>query len=365
MARQFEEALREIIRCPECLGPLELTVEELADGAIRRGCLSCSRCGHDFPIVETMVFFGISRSAASLRRQEMDAEYRWNFEMHGLDEHLAYAPISFRMAEDAIRQLATVLSPGAMVLDVGAGCGYHTWQLIKHGFRAIAAEMAPEFLAYGDVVMEPGVWFERLVSDCSLLPLADGSVDAVFCKELAHHVEDLPALVAEFRRVLKAAGVLAVVEPCWARYLGAQAILDSAAEAGLTHQPYGFGDYQRALADAGFRLLRFRTYRERVAPFMSRVARVSNNVLARVFGLKGWAGWRWLKSLQARRLGGEVAVLACKTAAPVAEVVRDRAIEVLSPKRLEDLREAIEQKRREVPAFMKILREVYSGKDAG
>jgi hypothetical protein len=36
-----------------------------------------------------------------------------------------------------------------------------------------------------------------------------------------------------------------------------------------------------------------------------------------------------------------------------------------SPKRLEDLREAIEQKRREVPAFMKILREVYSGKDAG
>jgi len=362
VARPFEEALREIIRCPECLGPLRLTVE---DEAIRGGCLSCSRCAHDFPIAESMGFFGISRAAASLRRQEMDAEYRWNFEMHGLDEHLAYAPISFRMAEDAIRQLATVLAPAAMVLDVGAGCGYHTWQLIRHGYRAIAAELASEFLAYGDAVMEPDVSFVRLVTDCSLLPVADGSVDAVFCKELAHHVEDLAALFAEFRRVLKAGGVLALVEPCWAKYPGARAIPDSAAEAGLTHQSYGFGDYLRSLADAGFNLVRFRSYRDLVAPFRSRMGQTADNALAKMFGLRGWAGWRWLKSLRTRMLGGEVAVLARKTAAPVREVVRDRAIEILSPKRLEDLREAIEQKRREVPAFMKILREVRSEKDAG
>lgn len=50
----------------------------------------------------------------------------------------------------------------------------------------------------------------RLNADLRALPLADGSVDLVFCNLALQWIEDLPAAFAEFRRVMKPGGMLLV-----------------------------------------------------------------------------------------------------------------------------------------------------------
>ena len=50
----------------------------------------------------------------------------------------------------------------------------------------------------------------RLNADLRALPLADGSVDLLFCNLALQWIEDLPAAFAEFRRVLKSGGMLLV-----------------------------------------------------------------------------------------------------------------------------------------------------------
>lgn len=43
--------LMDILRCPEDKGPLELDVsEEAEDGEVLAGTLTCTECGHAYPI---------------------------------------------------------------------------------------------------------------------------------------------------------------------------------------------------------------------------------------------------------------------------------------------------------------------------
>ncbi len=46
--------LMEILACPVCKGPLELTVEEENDDEIVLGSLSCAKCAQIYPITETI-----------------------------------------------------------------------------------------------------------------------------------------------------------------------------------------------------------------------------------------------------------------------------------------------------------------------
>lgn len=46
--------LMEILACPICKGPLELTVEQEDEREIVTGSLYCAKCGETYPIVETI-----------------------------------------------------------------------------------------------------------------------------------------------------------------------------------------------------------------------------------------------------------------------------------------------------------------------
>lgn len=93
----------------------------------------------------------------------------------------------------------------------------------------------------------------RLNADLRALPLADGSVDLLFCNLALQWIDDLTAAFAEFRRVLKPGGMLLVST------FGSETLADlreafAAADA-LPHvSPFTaiapFGD---ALVEAGFR----------------------------------------------------------------------------------------------------------------
>lgn len=45
----MKESLLDVLRCPECKGELDLTVEK-QDEEIEKGTLHCEECGIDYPI---------------------------------------------------------------------------------------------------------------------------------------------------------------------------------------------------------------------------------------------------------------------------------------------------------------------------
>lgn len=99
------------------------------------------------------------------------------------------------------------LGPGRSVLDVGAGTGKLTRELVATGARVLAVEPVPGMREI----------LERQVPDADVregaaeaLPIADQTVDAITAAS-AFHWFDAPVALAEFQRVLRPGGRLAVM----------------------------------------------------------------------------------------------------------------------------------------------------------
>ena len=129
------------------------------------------------------------------------------------------------------------------VLDVGAGWGcFQSWQFAKHGFEVVAAELCPEFILASDYVVKK-CFFERIVTDCTILPFSDCSFDIVFCKELIHHVGNPMELLNEMWRVSSPNGLIVIREPCISILLKKHSKTDRASKVGITHHFYTYRDY--------------------------------------------------------------------------------------------------------------------------
>jgi ubiquinone/menaquinone biosynthesis C-methylase UbiE len=99
------------------------------------------------------------------------------------------------------------LGPGRTVVDVGAGTGKLTRQLVASGARIIAVEPLAEMRAQFALVLPNG---EIVDGTAEALPLDDASADAVTAAA-AFHWFDLDRALPEFHRVLRPGGALAVV----------------------------------------------------------------------------------------------------------------------------------------------------------
>lgn len=95
-------------------------------------------------------------------------------------------------------------APGSRALDAGCGCGTTLGLLLESGARAVGLDLNADFLreAAGD-----GRAVAR--ADLAHLPLADGSLDLIVC-ECAWNLTDKERTLAEFFRVLRPGGVLAL-----------------------------------------------------------------------------------------------------------------------------------------------------------
>ena len=97
-----------------------------------------------------------------------------------------------------------------VVLDVGCGPGNASALLKKRWPKAqvIALDAAVPMLQQAKKAA--GWWkpFQRVCGDAAALPLADQSVDVIFSNLTLQWLEDLPAVFAGFRRVLKPEGLL-------------------------------------------------------------------------------------------------------------------------------------------------------------
>jgi ubiquinone/menaquinone biosynthesis C-methylase UbiE len=96
------------------------------------------------------------------------------------------------------------LRAGVTVVDVGAGTGKLTRDLVPTGARVVAVEPLPEMRDQLAAAV-PGV--ELLAGSAEALPLPGGSVDAVVAASAFHWFDTERALV-EIHRVLKAGGAL-------------------------------------------------------------------------------------------------------------------------------------------------------------
>jgi SAM-dependent methyltransferase len=116
---------------------------------------------------------------------------------------------------------AAQLVPGRKVLDAGCGTGYGSMVLASTGAEhVLGLDVAPDAVAAaqntGSGPLTTTVDFA--VGDVRALELPDSSIDVVFCFEVIEHIECQADAIAEFRRVLRHDGCLAVSSPNRAVY---------------------------------------------------------------------------------------------------------------------------------------------------
>lgn len=99
------------------------------------------------------------------------------------------------------------LGPGRTVLDVAAGTGKLTRELVPSGAHVIAVEPVPAMRAVLERVVPDA---RALDATAEALPIDDGAVDAITVAS-AFHWFDAPAATTEFHRVLRPDGRLALL----------------------------------------------------------------------------------------------------------------------------------------------------------
>ena len=119
---------------------------------------------------------------------------------------------------DYLDDPALARAPPRRVLDLGSGTGRASRAMQARWPKAevVSLDLALPMLREGRAAARPGSWlanpFARrplpVCADARALPLADASVDVLFSNLCLQWVEDLDAVLAGFRRVLKPHGLL-------------------------------------------------------------------------------------------------------------------------------------------------------------
>jgi SAM-dependent methyltransferase len=176
--------------------------------------------------------------------------------------------------------------PFARALEIGAGTGYFSLNLLRAGVigSAVCTDVSPGMLAAlrGNAA-RLGVEVETAACDAAALPFADASFDLALGHAVLHHLPELDRAFAELRRVLRPGGVLLfagepsrhgdrlaavpkraglAAAPLWRRAVGARAAAanghaggaadDHALESVVDVHAFAPGDLQRAAEAAGF-----------------------------------------------------------------------------------------------------------------
>ncbi|MDO5504339.1 MAG: class I SAM-dependent methyltransferase [Actinomycetia bacterium] len=124
------------------------------------------------------------------------------------------------------------VGPGDRVLDLGAGQGRHTYEVLRRGAEAIAVDLNESDLAeveamVGAMAIEGQIAAPAtpvtLAANALALPFPDGHFTHVIAAEILEHLPDDRSAIAEIERVTAPGGQVAVTVPrnwperiCWA-----------------------------------------------------------------------------------------------------------------------------------------------------
>ncbi len=118
--------------------------------------------------------------------------------------------------DESVREAALAkarLGPGSLVADVGIGTGYVTESLLRTGARVIGIDHSPAMLKQAaERFKAAGDRVELREGSVQAIPLADGTLDAVFGNMILHHAPDPAAALKEFARVVKPGGQVVLTD---------------------------------------------------------------------------------------------------------------------------------------------------------
>ncbi|HZC37284.1 MAG TPA: class I SAM-dependent methyltransferase [Sphingomicrobium sp.] len=125
-----------------------------------------------------------------------------------------------------MERLVAHIPAGARVLEFGAGTGQQARFLAGRGFDVVAVDL-PES-AYARKLVFPVQQY-----DGTHIPLDDQSVDVIFSSNVLEHVENVPAIMNEFRRILRPSGfgLHAMPTPAWRFWTFVSGVANSAVAA--------------------------------------------------------------------------------------------------------------------------------------
>ncbi len=96
---------------------------------------------------------------------------------------------------------------GKRVLEIGCGLGTDLMRFARAGATTFAVDLTPRHLRLTQQRLRAEGYAARLVrSDAERLPLADGSLDAVYSFGVLHHTPRFDLAAAEIHRVLRPGG---------------------------------------------------------------------------------------------------------------------------------------------------------------
>lgn len=185
-------------------------------------------------------------------------------------------PSRHRLREFAARAAARGSSPDFRVLDAGAGLA---------PFRDLFAHVTYEMADFAQV---RGKKYPTLDYICDLteIPVPDSSYDLVLCTQVLEHVPDPPAVLREFRRVLRPGGQVWLSAPLfYAEH----------------EQPY---DYHRFTQFAWRRMARETGFRVKELDWLEgyyATVAYQAQMAAKALPLR-WLVWRVVLALLARRM---------------------------------------------------------------
>ena len=142
------------------------------------------------------------------------------------------------------------LTPGEVVLEIGAGSCWLSHLLNRFGCKTFAVDVSATALEIGRELFESdprtnwAVGPEFIAYDGHRLPLEDDSVDKVVIYDAFHHIPNAAEVLREVARVLRDGGIVGMREPGW-RHASAEKSLAEVREFGVLENDIVVEDIER------------------------------------------------------------------------------------------------------------------------
>ena len=128
----------------------------------------------------------------------------------------SYAISTVHARGSSLNRLVELVEPKSnwVVLDIATGAGHTAFAFAPHVKQVLATDITPEMRRQArDLANERGLSNVRVATaDAESLPYEDHFFHLVTCRIAPHHFANIPKFVEESARVLRAGGVLAIVD---------------------------------------------------------------------------------------------------------------------------------------------------------
>lgn len=217
----MNRGLLNVLRCPVCGGPLELSGAQSANGdgevEVLDGTLDCT-AGHSFPIVRgipRMLTDGSAGEGQSPDSRTSDSfSHEWQYHEPGdktwgidLEDRVRrYFLESVRIPEERLN--------GLLVLDAGCGNGSQSVAYTEFGMEVVAVDLSSG-LEHGRAFsrIHPGARPDRVhfvQADLRYPPLAPASFDIIHSAGVLHHTPDTETTFRRLCPLLRPGGTFYV-----------------------------------------------------------------------------------------------------------------------------------------------------------